>query len=341
MPSPKQSYFATIVFLALTFFFSDGNAQLKGKLIDTIKVASAPDQKYSIYIPSSYNQASSTSLLMFLDPGGRATFPLRQYAELAEQYNLIFACSYGSKNGPVEPALRSCYAMLEDIGKNYNINDFFAAGFSGGARIATFMAISDKKFSGVIACGAAFPQGQQIPSGRNLAYALIAGNRDMNYRETQLAEYDMRKIHNPVIRFEFNGGHQWPPVGVFKDALVWQLIQMKKLSNDEVVYFDRKLFMDAVGQKDSLHLLKARMIGEQITDESSIYYKVDSLLDLLDKNPKLKQQQRVLETALLKENELRNSFFRKLENVLFTARPDTSFKRDMWLEYEQEINRLI
>src|SRR4029450_7095572 len=93
----------------------------------------------------------------------------------------------------------------------------YLAGMSGGARVATGIALGKNNIAGVIASSAGYPDSQPRAS---VPFAIFstAGTEDFNYIEMRLLD---RKLTSPHFLAVFHGGHTLPPDTVAFDALGW------------------------------------------------------------------------------------------------------------------------
>lgn len=110
-------------------------------------------------------------------------------------------------------------------------NRTYAAGLSGGARVAISFALAlQGRIAGVVASGAGLPSNAQPNAATPFVLFGAAGVDDFNFPELrQLAEkLDAPRIPN---RFEiFNGGHEWLPSELSAFALLWLELQAAKRS---------------------------------------------------------------------------------------------------------------
>lgn len=177
---------------------------------------------YAACLPSNYEEAGECPVLFCFDPSGDGTEAVRKFAFAAEKYGWIIVGSLNAKNGPWEPILSAQKAMLKDVKKKYNTDEskYYAAGFSGGARMSYTMAYGNpSKFKGVIACGAGFGQGN---ISKKVAVYHCVGQAD------SAAMDEMKKAHVELqrkgVKTELNifqGGHDWPPDLVLQTAVEW------------------------------------------------------------------------------------------------------------------------
>jgi hypothetical protein len=95
---------------------------------------------------------------------------------------------------------------------------------SGGARVATQLALANGSIAGVIASSAGFADSQPRAS---LTFALFAtaGTDDFNYLEMRLLDRKLKTPHRLAI---FEGGHTLPPDAVAMDAIEWMELQAMK-----------------------------------------------------------------------------------------------------------------
>jgi len=176
---------------------------------------------YAACLPSDYEQRGECPVLFCFDPGADGSGAVRKFAFAAEKYGWIVVGSLSAQNGPWEPIIRAQSAMLEDIKKRYKTNDdkYYAAGFSGGARMSYTIAYNHpSRFKGVIACGAGFGQGS---ISRRVSVYNCVGEKDSNLNEVKKAREELRKRGIKSELNVFPGGHDWPPDPVIKQAVDW------------------------------------------------------------------------------------------------------------------------
>lgn len=117
--------------------------------------------------------------------------------------------------------------MIRDAGERLNLDPrrLYAAGFSGGARVASGLALGGAGISGVILCGAGFPPLRAPLKELPFTVFAVAGLEDFNYREIRTLERDLTAIHASHKTAAFPGGHDWAPPGVLAEALDWLDLQ--------------------------------------------------------------------------------------------------------------------
>jgi dienelactone hydrolase len=197
----------------------------KGQLVEKVVCAADPDQSYAAYLPSNYDAARRWPILYCFDPGARGRLPVERFQPGAEKYGYIVVASNNSRNGPWEPTLAAINAISTDTAARFAFDDrrVYTAGFSGGARVATRIALAGAA-AGVIACGGGFPGGY-TPQPFPFAFFGIAGRDDFNYIELRRLNRDLETL-GAVRRLKvFDGGHEWPPATVATEAIEWLELQ--------------------------------------------------------------------------------------------------------------------
>ena len=205
----------------------------RGRIIDTVICVNHSGQSYTLYLPSAYSEKARWPVILIFDPGGQGALAVRVFSRAAEKYGYILACSLNSRNGPLNDNFAAAGFLLNDLAQRFTLDNkrIYAAGFSGGSRLALALAASNNFIAGVIGCGAGLPNDQSLyPSEKSsFVYYGIAGTRDMNYLEM----FDLMTFFNdrtPVIPYlrTFDGGHQWPSPDILQEAVEWINLQAMK-----------------------------------------------------------------------------------------------------------------
>jgi hypothetical protein len=187
-----------------------------GKIIDSIVCTDDPSQSYALYMPENSKvpaKKHSAAVVYFFDPHGSGVLPLRKYKALADAYGFILIGSNNSKNGNSWQQTQAIWQTLySDTKKHVNITNsrMYTAGFSGGAKVAGYVALHNSEIRGVIANGAGLPDG--TPAGNfNFTFTAIAGEGDMNMTDLVAVtnEFDQTQTRHRLLFFE--GKHEWAP----------------------------------------------------------------------------------------------------------------------------------
>lgn len=204
-----------------------GSPDLVGQLTERVVCQSSPTQSYALYVPSRYNPQQTWPVILCFDALARGRVPVERLRDAAERYGYLVAGSLDSRNGPWEDNATAIEAMLTDVQARFVVDRqrIYAAGMSGGARVATRIAMAGVAH-GVIACGAGFPVATDaIPPQVTFPYFGAAGTEDFNYPEMRRVGDALERrgaAHRIVI---FPGGHEWAPTGVLTEAVEWLELQ--------------------------------------------------------------------------------------------------------------------
>src|SRR5437868_998290 len=134
-----------------------------------------------------------------------------------------------SKNRVMRRSIRLLAAEVKD---RYAADPrrLYAAGLSGGARVASSIALACKGcIAGVIANGAGLPQRAATADAENIEWFLVAGTTDFNYPELLHLKENL-DARGAASRFVvYDGPHTWMPAEFAERALAWlQLRAMVK-----------------------------------------------------------------------------------------------------------------
>jgi len=191
----------------------------RGRVLESVACAGRPGQSYALYLPQDYTAQRAWPILYCLDPDARGGLAVARFADAAEKTGFLVAGSNNSRNGPLEPAREAIEAMLADTHARLHIDDqrMYAAGFSGGARLALAWA-RNGSLAGVVASGAGFGE-SQIPDAIKFRIYAAAGVDDFNYHELYALSRELAR-RGVVHRFaQFDGGHDWLPAPLAAEAL--------------------------------------------------------------------------------------------------------------------------
>jgi pimeloyl-ACP methyl ester carboxylesterase len=184
-----------------------------GKVIDSVICSADPTQSYALYLPATKNKRA-LPVIYFFDPHASGSLPLHKYKALADAYDFILIGSNNSKNGNDWQHTETIWQTLfDDTRKRLTLDQqrLYTAGFSGGAKVAGYVALQHPEIKGVIANGAGLPDG--TPAGNySFSFTALAGEGDMNMTELIAIStaFDKTQTRHRIILF--NGKHEWAPV---------------------------------------------------------------------------------------------------------------------------------
>ncbi|NOT52738.1 MAG: hypothetical protein HOP10_15850 [Chitinophagaceae bacterium] len=279
--------------------------------IQRIKCSVDTTQQYALYLPAKHN-----ALLIFLDPGARGDMPVREYASLADQYGIVMAGSFNSRNFDGNSSVASFVAVYNDVTNRYAIDadKIWLTGFSGGARAACSIGLMYPEVKGIIGCGAGFAD-DNADVTKISRYAGIVGIGDMNFTELfDNSHYlDEKKVGN--ILLTFNGGHVWPPEKIFGLAIEWLLGAGNNPSLTAIK--KSEFFLTKIRQSvDSGFLYAACLDAVQLAKIPVYKNSADSLSENIRANKKFKADSLSFLQALFEEKNRMNEFSIAFSNTI-------------------------
>jgi hypothetical protein len=278
-----------------------------GQVVESVVCQNDASQSYALYLPSTYSNTKTYPVIYAFDPHGTGKIPVALYKDLAEKYGYILIGSNNSKNGTSwEESQAIANKLFVDSQNRLSISKdrINLLGFSGGARIANGLTITNGAIASVICCGAANPAVSARDPRSNYTFLGIAGNTDFNYIE--MRKYDMVGLAGRPVKhafIEFDGKHEWPPVKVMEDAFLWTTLNgMRKnnsLRDDSLISQQIKSFSEEIKltQKNNNVLETYNLVRKTINFFDGLadlteYYKIyESLKSNIEIDKKLKQEE--------------------------------------------------
>lgn len=310
-----------------------------GKIINPVYCFSDKTKSYALYIPSKRNK-QILPVVYFFDPHGDGSLPLKKYQAVADSFHFIFVGSNDSKNGNDWNDAENIWNILStDVQKRMpvNTNRIYACGFSGGAKVATFLALQHQQIKGVIADAAVLPE---IGTGSfQFSFTGIAGDGDMNRSDLISINENLNKTSTRHRLILFDGKHEWAPESVMNTAFAgWQFDAMRNHSiptdsnfiNDFILKNQKKVEQN-LKEND---LLKAKETCElvinmlnQLTGKVNWFQKEE---DAILKNPVFEKQAIAAQNILIKEENIKAVYEKHFEN------PDLNYWKQTIKEVHQK-----
>ena len=199
-----------------------------GTVVPKVTCLEDPKQSYALYLPSSFSATRKWPIIYVFDPFARGRDAAEIVRAAAEKFGYIVAASNNSKNGAMGGSKEAAEAVWQDTHQRLPIDltrQYFA-GLSGGARVATSLALScGGCAAGVIANAAGFPV-SNAPSGNiKFAYFATVGDADFNYAEFAQLRPKLDSSGARYLIRTFEGPHGWAPPDVWSEALSWMDLQ--------------------------------------------------------------------------------------------------------------------
>ncbi len=197
----------------------------KGQVVENVRSASAPGQRFALYVPTSYDPSRPAPILYLMDPRGRARVPAKLFRPVAERFGYLLVSSYNSTSDrDMQPNLAALKAMWTDSHDWFSIDDrrVYVAGLSGTARTASLVALRQPgTITGFIGAGAGFHPDAKPSKATKVLFFGTAGDVDYNFHELARLEDSLAALDLPH-RFEsFAGPHSWMPMELATHGVEW------------------------------------------------------------------------------------------------------------------------
>ena len=259
-------------------------------------------ESYELFLPSVYNLNDNFPTIFVFDPYGNGKAGIQHFIEDAQRYGYIIIATNNTSNGKYSENFEIASRMMSHALSNYKVDDarIYTAGFSGGSRLASAIAVLTKKVRGVIGCGSAFSQNpQEKPTFESFQYIGIVGTKDMNYLEFKDAEIwlDKFKVDNKLIVFD--GQHQWPPKDAIHQAFVWFERNQNDPKTKDALNKDLKLYAETLQSQG--HLVEAFNYYAQVESQWTSNDELITLLNQLKNDKTYKTELKTYTNATSKE----------------------------------------
>ena len=306
----------SIVFCCSAFLFSQQNlAQTTAKLIDSVSVNTT--ESFAIYFPKKHHSTERNSIIFIFDPSGNGKGGIAPFIKTAETYNHILVCSNNSKNGLLKTNLDIANRLFDYVLNNYKIDQdkMYLAGFSGGSRLASTIALQTNAFYGVIACGAGISAVDKyiLPSNK-FRYAGFVGKKDMNYSEMLENKIWLENNGFPTELYISNNKHIWPSEEEILTAFDWfeiEKLNSDKEKNTDLIQEYKTKYLNVVDKliaEDKLEfaVLELERIKKYFSKDEIVSERLDSLKKTKEYKSQISTENKLLvsEEKLTKQFEL-------------------------------------
>lgn len=201
-----------------------------GIVLKDIKCKQNSTYSFALYLPKSYSIANKFPVIYIFDSHAKGKYPVELYKDLAEKYGYILIGSNNSENG-LAPEISNniTTTLINECNNRFSIDlrQVYTMGFSGGARVASSIAINKGGITGVIACGAGLSDNSTF-TYKNFHFMGMVGKQDFNYIEILKLENQLTSMQIKNNICVFDGKHEWPPAETMEEAFQWlELNSMK------------------------------------------------------------------------------------------------------------------
>lgn len=180
----------------LVLFFSFTILAFSQEKIDrNISFQNDPAKGYSLYVPSSYDDAVPNSLMVGLHPFNTSRWDGEAWRDtltaFAETNGLLLLCPDGGADGRIDDQIDTAFTsfLIDSMLQWYNVNDtkIFLMGFSwGGRTVYSYGLNNPRKFAGYMPIGAAMngisPTSPYFMNANKKAFFVIHGSADSPFQ---------------------------------------------------------------------------------------------------------------------------------------------------------------
>ncbi|NVO01240.1 MAG: hypothetical protein HXX09_00920 [Bacteroidetes bacterium] len=222
----------------------------KGKILEKVVCKKDLTTNYALYLPSTYDSTKKYPIIFAFDSHANGLTPVELFKAEAEKYGYIVIGSNNSKNGTPWPTTNAYYnSMFTDACERFSVdlNRVYTAGFSGGSRVASTIAIQNGGIAGVVGFSAGFPNLNQ-PITNKFDFMGVCGTADFNYNEMSQLDKNLENIQFNHFLLTFNGKHEWPPQEIIPDIFYW--LEFSSIRNKTSVS-NNKIINEFIGKCES------------------------------------------------------------------------------------------
>lgn len=189
-------------------------------IIPDVRLRSDASESFALFLPAGYSDTTRFPVIIFFDPHGDGTVPLKLYKDLANEFHYVLIGSNSSKNGMnFDETNTVANNLIHETRTRFSINEnkITLCGFSGGAKVALLTGESNPKIRTIIYCGAAVP----VKPDHHITLLGFAGTKDMNYTDVVLFERTLADTSISHFIVQWGGKHEFPTPDVFRDAFTF------------------------------------------------------------------------------------------------------------------------
>ena len=231
--APPAGFHARVAVSAptrLDWTFALSNRSLEKPPADWTPDYDATKQGYELFVPTRKDPKAALPVLLFISPGN-APMGWKSFEKVCKDQGILFVSPHGAGNDcPPKKRVRIVLDALDDVRRNYPTDPdrTYIAGFSGGGRIACYVAFALPELFGGVMPICASEDLREEPWLRHrvidrLSVALLTGQTDFNRGEVE-------RLRGPYLGAvgvrakvwtQANLGHGIPGDKTLLEALKW------------------------------------------------------------------------------------------------------------------------
>ena len=226
--------------------------------------------------------------------------------------------------------------LFRQVLSEFNVNPLriYVAGFSGGARLASTIAVVTGQMQGVIACGAGFSGNQMLyQNNSEFSYAAIVGDQYMNYIEMYKNKEYLKSLNISNELFVYEMNHKWPSPDQILAAFDWLELEAYRkglidLDPEKIQEYYANYYEKSRQLEERDQLLLAREGYERTVKNFNRYFEVDSIIKIIDElksNPKLKKEVKEYKKSMDAEVRLSQMFSERFTEDLERQAADSDW----------------
>ncbi len=339
----KKIMIVALLFLGLAGVFAQETVFEKGKVIDSISVAGT-DETFALYLPSTYDPNKLSSIIFIFEPAARGKFGVERFVQTSERYNHILVSSNLTQNFNKDN-FDVINRLFDSVFNTFAIDKrlVYTAGFSGGSRLATTVAVLTNQIEGVIGCGAGLsPNPPEMPNpSHTFSYVGLVGTLDMNYHEMYNATAYLGKINIENELFTNGDPHKWPEPEQLAKAIGFLELQaykknLKPKNEDLIAELYKEWYIEGQQAERMGNYTKAVEVYERLKRNFSRYHILDSIttkIESIQNREDYKSEKRLRADIEKEEDKVKNVFFNRIKKELNAVSQSTKFK---WWKKELE-----
>lgn len=315
----------------------------KGIIIDSIAVKDSISESFSLFLPTSFTLERNWPVIFVFDMDGKGKQAIGMYREAAEEQGYILAASNNvsdtlttSENILITGRMFNTLIKLLPIHKNRT----YTSGLGEGAQFASVLPLFVQGITGVISCGAAYPNLEVLSPRLSFYWIGIVGKDDYAYTEMLAAKTTLDKLKIPNTLMIFDGGREWPDTGYLKKAMeLFTLSAMAKGDMEKDHQFIERSYTNSLTELKSLLNANKLLQADNVLDVNLSAYRLhretDSLKTLrkqLKKDKGYRAMERNENNSMLKEYLIKEDYLYSLEEDVATY----NFNNLGWWMYQME-----
>src|SRR5665647_1558733 len=296
-----------------------------GKVIPHVICKADATQSYALYIPAKGNH-EILPVIYFFDPHGDGSLPLVKYKALADVYDFILIGSNNSKNGNDWSITQNIWNTLYGDSQKrlkMNANRIYTCGFSGGAKVAGYVALNHNEVKGVIANGAGLPDATAA-GNFHFSFTAIAGEGDMNMTDLVAITNDLDKTLTRHRIIFFDGIHEWAPestmniafAGLQLDAMHEKLMPNDNLFINHFIANSKKRIADYLNTKNYIKAEEECKLSISMLDGLTVEVNWFKEKDVsIKNNPDYQKQWQAEHNLLVTEQNIKAVYMEKFQQA--------------------------